>query len=76
MPAKNIHGRPNGSIRIPGPIILVKANGEEIRIDKETIGFCRCGASKDKPLCDGTHREIGFEAEEFTILIESADQDA
>jgi CDGSH-type Zn-finger protein len=67
MPAETIHGRTNGSIRIPGPIILVRANGAETRIDKESIGFCRCGASKDKPLCDGSHREIGFEAEEFVI---------
>ena len=41
--------------------------GEEIRIEKESVGLCRCGASKDKPLCDGTHREIGFEADEFTL---------
>jgi len=67
MALDTIQGRKDGSIRIPGPIILVKANGEEIRLEKETIGFCRCGASKDKPLCDSSHREMGFEADEFTI---------
>lgn len=66
-----ITGRKNGSVRVPGPITLRQANGEKVRIDKETVGLCRCGASKDKPLCDSTHREIGFEADEFTIECES-----
>lgn len=24
------------------------------------IASCRCGASKDKPFCDGTHRSVNF----------------
>jgi len=27
---------------------------------KDPFALCRCGASKNKPFCDGTHRECGF----------------
>ena len=30
---------------------------------RETLALCRCGASKNKPFCDGSHRHAGFKAE-------------
>ncbi len=31
--------------------------------------MCRCGASANKPQCDGSHRRINFKAEESTIKV-------
>ncbi|CAB4333161.1 unannotated protein [freshwater metagenome] len=51
--------RPNGSLRVKGAT-LIGADGNVIT-DKDTYSLCRCGHSKDKPFCDGSHRECGFE---------------
>ncbi|MBT2326655.1 CDGSH iron-sulfur domain-containing protein [Variovorax paradoxus] len=28
---------------------------------RERFALCRCGGSKNKPFCDGTHRSIDFQ---------------
>jgi CDGSH-type Zn-finger protein len=51
----------NGSLRISGAVELVDAEGNPFE-HKETFYLCRCGASGNKPFCDGTHKKIGFES--------------
>jgi len=53
----------NGPILIPLPAgTEVRINGEVLRLEKENLALCRCGASRRKPLCDKAHRQVGFAA--------------
>ncbi|HZM33145.1 MAG TPA: CDGSH iron-sulfur domain-containing protein [Burkholderiales bacterium] len=59
MPPK-ITCLPNGPYRVPAPgPALRRAGGETYDIAGGTA-LCRCGGSKRKPFCDGTHRTNGF----------------
>lgn len=63
VPAVTITVRPNGPLRVEGPIKLVNTDGAEIDLTgRPAISLCRCGASGKKPFCDGTHAKIGFQA--------------
>jgi len=55
--------RPNGSLRVEGPIVLCDAEGNAWDLTgKTTVGLCRCGASENRPFCDGAHKRISFQA--------------
>ena len=51
--------RENGPILIPAPIKLVDHLGNEYPLNpgKEFYALCRCGLSKNKPMCDGSHKD-------------------
>jgi uncharacterized Fe-S cluster protein YjdI len=50
----------NGPLLVYGNITVRDAEGNETHKHKVTA-FCRCGASANKPYCDGSHMKIGFE---------------
>ena len=52
----------NGPYLVRGEFELTDQNGEPIETRRGTIALCRCGASRTKPFCDGTHKTIGFRA--------------
>jgi CDGSH-type Zn-finger protein len=55
--------KPNGPLRVEGPIKLINTDGQQIDLTgKPAVSLCRCGASTNKPFCDGTHSKIGFAA--------------
>jgi CDGSH-type Zn-finger protein len=53
---------PKGPYLVAGKITLLDASGNRIEAAGEKIALCRCGASTNKPFCDGTHSKIGFDA--------------
>lgn len=53
----------NGPYLIRGEFTLVDQDGVELPVRRKTIALCRCGASRTKPFCDGTHKLIGFRAQ-------------
>lgn len=48
----------NGPIMVNG-LVDVTYNGIG-KVDDKTVYLCRCGASKNKPYCDGSHKTIEF----------------
>ncbi len=62
-----IQARLNGPYLVPGPLTVKYESGEERKVEQEKVSLCRCGGSKDKPFCDGTHRTNGFAAAAVTL---------
>ena len=71
--AVRYHRKDGGADEAPPPVNLLqlRENGPlglraDIRLDGVGIGMratlCRCGASKNKPFCDGSHAGIDFRA--------------
>jgi CDGSH-type Zn-finger protein/uncharacterized Fe-S cluster protein YjdI len=57
----NIEPLLNGPNFITGSFQLVSSDGAVVSRGTKTA-LCRCGHSENKPFCDGSHREKGFEA--------------
>lgn len=53
---------PNGPYLLRGDFRLTDPQGRQIDPRRKTVALCRCGASRRKPFCDGTHKLIGFRA--------------
>lgn len=49
----------DGPLVVTGRIKVTRSDGVAFETRNRT-SLCRCGASKSKPLCDGSHAEVGF----------------
>jgi uncharacterized Fe-S cluster protein YjdI len=49
-----------GPLMVEGPCAIVDKDGNEI-IKEGKVFLCRCGGSKNKPYCDGTHKTVEFD---------------
>ena len=52
----------DGPLLVRGDFEMVDQDGTVIETRRKTIALCRCGRSRIKPFCDGTHKTTGFRA--------------
>jgi CDGSH-type Zn-finger protein len=52
----------DGPLLVRGPFRLEDQDGNEIGTDRPTIALCRCGKSRQRPFCDGSHKLVRFRA--------------
>jgi CDGSH-type Zn-finger protein/uncharacterized Fe-S cluster protein YjdI len=50
-----------GPLYVRGDVTVEDEDGEVLLTDTR-LALCRCGASGNKPLCDGSHGDAGFDA--------------
>jgi CDGSH iron-sulfur domain-containing protein 3 len=64
MTQVKIRIRDDGPLLVDGVVEVVDAEGNRLTSPstKPLLALCRCGDSKTKPFCDGTHRETGFQS--------------
>ncbi|MBD0403797.1 (4Fe-4S)-binding protein [Flammeovirga sp. EKP202] len=60
-PMTEIQVLKNGPVLVKGKI-SIEIDGKKEVLDQNQIALCRCGASNNKPYCDGAHSKINFEA--------------
>jgi CDGSH-type Zn-finger protein len=62
-----IRCRENGPLVVHGAVRVIDHLGNEFPVPpgKEFVALCRCGQSKNRPFCDGSHKACGFHAPEL-----------
>jgi len=63
--AVTIKPRPRGPLMIDGEVELFDTEGKPIDTGGRTkLALCRCGASQNRPMCDGAHNRVPFESDD------------
>lgn len=50
---------PDGPLWVTGGVRVTRPDGTALE-PRNRVTLCRCGQSGSKPLCDGTHQDVGF----------------
>src|SRR5436309_14886651 len=58
-----IRPEPNGPLVVEGVETFENSRGEPVKV-RRVMRLCRCGNSRNKPFCDGTHGTAGWNDEE------------
>ncbi|WP_295384930.1 CDGSH iron-sulfur domain-containing protein [uncultured Thiodictyon sp.] len=56
-----IKALPDGPLLVNGNLSIRAASGR-LAWEGAATALCRCGASKNKPFCDGSHQQVGFKS--------------
>lgn len=57
MAAAKLIIKSNGSVKVEGDFEITDINGNLYDLGgRDTVSICRCGLSKNKPFCDGSHK--------------------
>jgi CDGSH-type Zn-finger protein/uncharacterized Fe-S cluster protein YjdI len=66
VPLENtVRVAPDGPLYVHGDVSVETAEGDVLLSDTR-VALCQCGASENKPLCDGSHADVGF-ADDGTV---------
>ena len=57
--ALRIKGIKDGPLLLEGNFSIAASSGREAWRGSKAF-LCRCGASENKPFCDGQHKKVGF----------------
>ena len=52
----------DGPLLVRGPFKLEDMHGHPIEVGRDTVALCRCGKSRIRPFCDGSHKLVRFRA--------------
>ena len=53
----------NGPLLVRGNFVVKDGNSQEFDLSgRSAISLCRCGRSNNKPFCDGSHNQAGFDS--------------
>jgi len=52
----------DGPLLVRGPFRMLDQDGNEITLDREVVALCRCGRSRLRPFCDGSHKVVNWRA--------------
>jgi len=52
----------DGPLLVRGPFRMLDQDGKPIESARGTVALCRCGKSRLRPFCDGSHKLVRFKA--------------
>lgn len=62
VPEPTITTYRDGPLIVRGDVRLLDQDGNDIDSGRDTVALCRCGKSRMRPFCDGTHQLVRFRA--------------